>query len=304
MLSEALSYLNLAPGKIIVDGTLGGTGHAKAICKKILPNGKLIGIDQDSDAILNAKHKLSSFESNIHLFHDNFVHLGDILTRLGIDGVDGILLDLGLSMHHLESSQRGFSFKRKEPLDMRMNIGLDTTAADLINKMSEKALAELFWNYGEERRSRQIAKKIITARKKKKVQYSDQLAEIILEATPPAQKYSQKIHPATRVFMALRIAVNDELKVLKEFMAALPKYLNVGGRFCVLSYHSLEDRIVKQQIKTFEKGCTCPPDFPKCVCNKVPQMKSVTRKIVRPSDEEVKQNPMARSAKLRVAEKL
>ena len=304
MLSEALSYLNLAPGKIIVDGTLGGTGHAKAICEKILPNGKLIGIDQDSDAILNAKQKLSTFESNIHLFHDNFVHLGEILTRLGVDGVDGILLDLGLSMHHLESSQRGFSFKRKETLDMRMNTNISTTAADLVNQKKEGELAALFRTYGEERRSKQIAKKIVAARKKEKIRYSNQLADIILEAIPPAQKYNQKIHPATRVFMALRIAVNDELTVLEEFMKAVPDYLNPCGRLCVLSYHSLEDRIVKQQIRIFEKGCTCPPDFPKCVCGKVPQMKSITRKVLRPSDEEIEQNPMARSAKLRVAEKL
>lgn len=304
MLSEAIRYLNLEPGKIIVDGTLGGAGHAKAICGKIQPDGILIGIDQDPDAVESAKQKLSAYAPGIRLFHDNFAHLHHILEVLGLDGVDGILLDLGLSLHHLQSSQRGFSFKGREVLDMRMNPRLNTTAKDLVNRMKEEALAGLFRDLGEERYARKIAKKIVERREKESIEYSDQLADIVTQAIPGSARFHQKIHPATRVFMALRIAVNRELEVLENFMKALPDYLNPGGRFCVLSYHSLEDRMVKHGLREFEKQCTCPPKFPKCICDKKPVMKSISRKAILPSMEEINQNPMARSAKMRVAEKI
>jgi 16S rRNA (cytosine1402-N4)-methyltransferase len=304
MLSEAIQYLNLEPGKIIVDGTLGGAGHAKAICGKILPDGLLIGIDQDPDAVESAKHKLAPYASNIRLFHDNFGQLQQILQVLGLDGVHGILLDLGLSLHHLRASKRGFSFKAREVLDMRMNPGLKTTAEDIVNRMKEESLASLFKDLGEERYARQIARKIVERRGKERIRYSDQLADLVSGAIPGPSRFNRKIHPATQVFMALRIAVNRELEVLEQFMEDLPGYLLSGGRFCVLSYHSLEDRIVKQRLRAFEKGCTCPPAFPKCLCDKKPVMKPISRKAIRPSMEEVLQNPMARSVKMRVAEKI
>ena len=304
MLPEVLYYLNCKPGKIYVDCTLGGAGHAGAICEKIAPNGILIGIDQDIDAAQNAIKVLKPFELTIHLFHDNFINLPEILRRLKIAAVDGILLDLGISLHQLESSGRGFSFKKDEPLDMRMNQASSTKAEDLINKMEEKNLRKIFKEYGEERYAGEIAKKIVKERKRKSIRYSSQLVQIVYDAGPKRAKFSQKIHPATRVFMALRIAVNKELERLDSFMANVANLLNPKGRLCVLSFHSLEDRIVKNRIRSLEKPCVCPPDFPECVCNKRRTARMLTKKPVRPSEYEMAKNPMARSAKLRVMEKV
>jgi len=304
MLDETIRYLNCRPGKIYVDGTLGGSGHASAICRKIMPGGFLIGVDQDTDAVENAKEVLNPYKSNIYLFRDNFISLPDILSELSITAVDGILLDLGLSQHQLESSNRGFSFKGEEPLDMRMNRDSGTTAGDLVNKLEEKELEKIFKDYGEERWARRIAFKIAAERKKEMIRTNRQLSGIILSALPAGAVYGRKIHPATRVYMALRIAVNRELEILEKFMEHVADYLNIGGRLCVLSFHSLEDRIVKQKIKHLEKGCICPPSFPRCVCDKKPQLKSLTRKVVRPGDAEIALNPMARSTRLRAAEKV
>jgi len=304
MLSEVVHYLNCKPGKIYADCTLGGSGHASAILEKIIPDGILIGIDQDIDAIKNAKKKLKPYELNIHLFHDNFVNLPKILSQLNITAVDGILLDLGISFHHLDSSGRGFSFRKDEPLDMRMNIESDTTAEELINTMDEKSLAEFFFKYGEERYSRKIAKKIINARKQKKIKSSRQLSEIVCKAVSGKASSRRRIHPATRVFMAVRIAVNKELDMLNSFMETAVDLLNPEGRFCILSFHSLEDRIVKKKIKLLEGKCICPPALPRCVCNKTRVIRSLTKKVLRPTEEEVAANPMARSAKLRAVEKL
>ena len=304
MLPEVLYYLNCKPGKIYVDCTLGGAGHAGAICEKIAPNGILIGIDQDIDAAQNAIKVLKPFELTIHLFHDNFINLPEILRRLKIAAVDGILLDLGISLHQLESSGRGFSFKKDEPLDMRMNQASSTKAEDLINKMEEKNLRKIFKEYGEERYAGEIAKKIVKERKRKSIRYSSQLVQIVYDAVPKRAKFSQKIHPATRVFMALRIAVNKELERLDSFMANVANLLNLEGRLCVLSFHSLEDRIVKNRIRALEKPCVCPPDFPECVCNKKRIVRSLTKKPIRPNEYEIAKNPMARSAKLRAMEKV
>jgi len=268
MLSEVVHYLNCEPGKIYADCTLGGSGHASAILEKIIPDGILIGIDQDIDAIKNAKKKLKPYELNIHLFHDNFVNLPKILSQLKITAVDGILLDLGISFHHLDSSGRGFSFRKDEPLDMRMNIESDTTAEELINTMDEKSLAEIFFKYGEERYSRKIAKKIVNVRKQKKIKSSRQLSEIVCRAVSGKASSRRRIHPATRVFMAVRIAVNKELDMLNSFMETSVDLLKPEGRFCILSFHSLEDRIVKKKIKLLEGRCICPPALPRCVCNK------------------------------------
>jgi 16S rRNA (cytosine1402-N4)-methyltransferase len=304
MLSEVVHYLNCKPGKIYADCTLGGSGHAGAILEKIIPDGILIGIDQDIDAIKNAKRKLKPYELNIHLFHDNFINLPKILSQLNITAVDGILLDLGISFHHLDSSGRGFSFRKDEPLDMRMNIESDTTAEELINTMDEKSLAEIFFKYGEERYSRKIAKKIVNVRKKEKIKSSRQLSEIVCRAVSGKASSKRRIHPATRVFMAVRIAVNKELDMLNSFMETSVDLLKPEGRFCILSFHSLEDRIVKRKIKLMEGKCICPPALPRCVCNKTRVIRSLTKKVLRPTEEEVAANPMARSAKLRAIEKL
>ncbi len=304
MLPQALYYLNCTPGKIYVDCTLGGSGHARAICKKIIPGGIFIGIDQDVDAVRNAKKILTPFDVTIHLFHDNFVHLPELINQLKIDAVDGILLDLGISLHQIESSGRGFSFNKDEPLDMRMNITSGTTAGDLINGMEEKNLKKIFYNCGEERWAGQIAKRIVTQRQRKPIKSSRELAQIVCDAIPKKVSYKQKIHPATRTFMALRIAVNRELEMLDGFMENVVDLLNPNGRLCVLSFHSLEDRKVKHRMKALGKGCICPPGLPKCACKKKPLVRILTKKVVRPTEDEVINNPMARSAKLRAAEKI
>jgi 16S rRNA (cytosine1402-N4)-methyltransferase len=304
MPKEVDYYLDCRPGEIIVDGTLGGCGHAGKICEKILPDGLLIGIDQDMDAIANAENVLGSYGPNIRLFHGNFIQLPDFLSQLKIAAVDGILLDLGVSRHQIENSGRGFSFRRDEPLDMRMDMQSGQTAESLINNLARQDLRNLFKDYGEERWAKQIAHKIVTVRKQKKIQTSKQLAQIVIDAIPGHALSKQKIHPATRVFMALRIAVNQELERLKTFMEQAADFLNPGGRLCVLSFHSLEDRIVKQQLKALEKGCSCPPQLPMCVCGQNPQVSILTKKVVRPTTEEVIANPMARSTRLRAAEKL
>jgi 16S rRNA (cytosine1402-N4)-methyltransferase len=279
MLNETIQYLNCRPGKTYTDCTLGGSGHAKAICERIQPNGLFIGIDQDIDAIINAQNALQSYSSNIHLFHGNFLNLPQYLAQLKIDAVDGILLDLGLSLHQLANSGRGFSFNTDEPLDMRMDNRSATTAADLINNLAEEALRKIFRDYGEERWAKQIARRIVNERAQKKIQTSKQLARIVQSAIPRRGPSEQRIHPATRVFMALRIAVNKELDVLKTFMAGVADWLNPSGRLCVLSFHSLEDRIVKQHINAMQKGCICPPKLPECACGKKSVMRSLTKKV-------------------------
>jgi 16S rRNA (cytosine1402-N4)-methyltransferase len=304
MLKEVVFYLNCRPGKIYVDGTLGGSGHAGAICDKITPGGLFIGIDQDIDAINHAKTALQNYSLHIHLIHGNFVRLPEFLSQLKINAVDGLLLDLGVSLHQLEDSGRGFSFRKEEPLDMRMNIQTRETAEMLVNNLAQDDLQKIFKEYGEERWARQIARNIVKVRRQKKISTSKQLAQIVVESIPRQAASRQKIHPATRVFMALRIAVNRELDSLKTFLEYAADFLNPGGRLCVLSFHSLEDRIVKRRLKSLEKGCTCPPQLPRCVCGQKPQVRILTKKVVRPTAEEIAANPMARSTRLRAAEKL
>lgn len=303
MPDEVARYLDCRPGQCVVDCTLGGAGHAADICRQIQPGGTFIGIDQDTDAIRNAEKRLPTQDIHRHLVHANFSSLLDTLRDLGISGVDAILMDLGISLHHIEGSGRGFSFQRDEPLDMRMNPNTRVTARDIINTHSEKALKKLFLALGEERLAGPIARKIAAARAKQPIDRADQLAKIITAAVPAA-KASRRIHPATRVFMALRIAVNQELDHLETFMSAVPDMLKTGGRICILSFHSLEDRIVKQQLRAHADPCTCPPKLPVCTCGKKPLLRLLTRKVVRPSAEEVNQNPMARSTRLRAAERL
>ncbi|MBT8369734.1 MAG: 16S rRNA (cytosine(1402)-N(4))-methyltransferase RsmH [Deltaproteobacteria bacterium] len=304
MVPEVVSYLRCRPGMSIVDCTLGGCGHATAMCEKINPDGLLIGIDQDIDAITNAEKVLQSYALKSHLFRGNFIRLPEFLAQLNIASVDGILLDLGVSLHQLENSGRGFSFRKDEPLDMRMDIQSTQTAANLVNKLPQDDLRYLFKKYGEERWASQIARNITRVRRQKKIETSIQLAQIVLDSIPRGAAAKQKIHPATRVFMALRIAVNQELESLETFMENAVDFLKPGGRLCVLSFHSLEDRIVKQRLKSLEKGCTCPPQLPRCVCGRKPQIRILTKKVQRPTSEEVTLNPMSRSTRLRAAEKI
>jgi len=263
-----------------------------------------IGIDQDIDAINHAKTALQNFSLHIHLIHGNFVRLPEFLSQLNIDTVDGLLLDLGLSLHQLEASGRGFSFRKEEPLDMRMDIQTPETAEMLVNNLAQDDLQKIFKEYGEERWARQIARSIEKIRRQKKISTSKQLAQIVVDSIPGRAVSKQKIHPATRVFMALRIAVNRELERLEAFMKDAADFLTPGGRLCVLSFHSLEDRIVKHRLKALEKGCTCPPQLPRCVCGQKPQVRILTKKVVRPTAEEIAVNPMARSTRLRAAEKI
>jgi 16S rRNA (cytosine1402-N4)-methyltransferase len=305
MLSETIHHLNCRPGKTIADCTLGGCGHAEIICRKITPGGLLLGIDQDIDAVENAKKILESHRNSIRLFHGNFVRLPEFMNTADVQALDGILIDLGLSQHQLEASGRGFSFKRNEPLDMRMDIKTAITARDIVNNAPVEELIKIFKEFGEERWAKSIARKIAQRRRTETIDSSKALSRVIIEAIPPkGNRRQHRIHPATRVFMALRIAVNRELERLEQFLAGVIDLLNPKGRICVLSFHSLEDRIVKRWMKIQEKGCTCPPNFPKCVCHQKGVIRSLTKRVLRPTKEEIIRNPMARSTRLRAAEKL
>lgn len=305
MVNEVIQHLNVRPGKIYVDCTMGGAGHSGAIIDRMMPGGFLVGIDQDKDAINNAKKVLSAYASEIALFHDNFVNIKSVLAQLNIHKVDGILADLGISLHQLAQSGRGFTFQKDEPLDMRMDSNSVLTAGDIVNTADEKELAGIFFRYGEERWSRRIASNIVKERKVKAIKSSFELVRIVSDSIP--KKFiskPQRIHPATRVFMALRIAVNQELERLESFLDATADILNPGGRLCILSFHSLEDRIVKHWIKALAKGCTCPPIFPQCICRSEKKLRFLTKKPVRPTEQEVELNPMARSTRLRAAERI
>jgi 16S rRNA (cytosine1402-N4)-methyltransferase len=304
MPEEVLACLNCQPGKIYVDGTLGGGGHAKRICKRISPGGRLIGIDQDPAAVKNAEVVLASYACEHHLFHENFQNLPAILLRLNIPAVDGILLDLGISLYQLEASGRGFSFMRDEPLDMRMNPAVGPTAEALVNGLDARELTHIIRTYGEERWAKRIAGRIVAARGEAPIRTSRRLAEIITAAVPAKAAAKERIHPATRSFMALRIAVNRELDVLTGFLETALDCLAPKGRLCILSFHSLEDREVKRRMKFWASGCTCPKEIPICVCGKKPLVRMLTRKVMRPTPAEIADNPLARSTRLRAVEKL
>ncbi|NNF99529.1 MAG: 16S rRNA (cytosine(1402)-N(4))-methyltransferase RsmH [Desulfobacteraceae bacterium] len=304
MPAEVMAMLDCKPGKIMVDCTLGGSGHARLICEKICPGGTFIGIDQDKDAIENAKTRLLPFADRVHLFHGNFSSLGVFLSELNIDMVDGALVDLGVSLHQLSAGGRGFSFRADEPLDMRMDTRSDLTAETLLNTGTAGELEHIFRTYGEERWAKRIATHIIRYRDQNPLKTSRQLADLIITAIPKKAAAKQKIHPATRVFMSLRIAVNKELDVLEHFLDSILDHLKPAGRLCVLAFHSLEDRIVKKRFESWRKPCTCPPDFPRCVCGKIPLIKNLTPKVLRPGLAEIEKNPMARSTRLRAIEKL
>ena len=304
MPTEVAHYLNCQPGQTIVDGTLGGGGHARMISSQIAPDGLLIGIDQDKDAIHHARNALSRFDSRVQLVHANFADLDRILDDLGIAHVDAVLLDIGLSRHQLQASGRGFSFNRNEPLDMRMNTDDPIAAADILQTADERALTRIFRDYGEERRARAFARAIVRERAHTDLTRSRNLADLITRIVPRREAAKFKIHPATRVFMALRIAVNRELERLAQVLPKAIERLVPDGRLCVLSFHSLEDRIVKHTFREMSLGCRCDPRLPSCACEGRPQVRLLTRRVVRPGEAEVDANPLARSTRLRAVAKL
>ena len=304
LLTEALANLQLQRGKIYVDGTLGGAGHAREIARRILPGGVLIAIDHDPEAIARGRRLQGQFKSGIHLFQGSFHQLPQFLDQLQLSAVDGILLDLGVSRHQLLDSGRGFSFNLDEPLDMRMDPRSQPTAAQLVNRLEYRELRKILSAYGEEPQAGKVARAIVAARQSAPITTSGRLAAIVVDALGTRPARGKRIHPATRSFMALRIAVNRELEILSEVMGRVDNWLNPGGRLCVIAFHSLEDRIVKHGIRKLAQGCRCPKELPQCVCDPRPRLKVVSKKAIFPSEAEIRANPLARSARLRVAEKI
>jgi 16S rRNA (cytosine1402-N4)-methyltransferase len=303
MVTEVLAALQCRPGGVYLDGTAGGGGHAFEILKNSSPDGLLVGTDVDADAIQETKRRLVQFGKRAVLVNDNFSSMRTILARLGIDKVDGILLDLGVSSHQLNSAARGFSFTSEAPLDMRMDKERGPSAYDLIHTLSNAELERIIREYGEEKTARRIALAITRRRVISSIKTTTELARIVAGAFPVSRP-KNKIHPATRTFQAIRIAVNNELKNLQQALEEGVDLLASGGRLCVISFHSLEDRIVKNSFSQYARGCICPPDLPVCACGRKPILKIVTRKPVIPEETEIKENPRARSAKLRAAERI
>lgn len=291
------------PDGFYVDGTVGSGGHSEAIGKRLSSKGRLIGFDRDSEVLKFSEKRLSTLSHGVTLVNANYAEMGERLTNLGIEKVSGVFLDLGLSSYQLDQSGRGFSFNKDEPLDMRMDPAGGVTASQLINSLSKKEIQILLRVYGEEKRAGMIAAAIERERIQKPIESSRQLAELIRSVVPASRRPGQK-DPATRSFQAIRIAVNKELENLKIFLDSVPSLITGGGRLVVLSYHSLEDRMVKQAMVAWEKGCTCPPDLPECACGGKPLFKRIQKKGLKPGSEEVADNPRARSATLRAAERI
>ncbi|WP_219836348.1 16S rRNA (cytosine(1402)-N(4))-methyltransferase RsmH [Paenibacillus sp. R14(2021)] len=301
---EAVDGLAIKPDGIYVDCTLGGAGHSELIASHLGPGGRLIALDQDDWALDNAKVRLAAYMERVTLVKSNFRYLAQVLRDLNIDGVDGVLFDLGVSSPQLDEGERGFSYNHDAPLDMRMDQDGMLTANDIVNTWDDREISRIITNYGEEKFARSIARKIIAAREKAPIETTGELVEIIKSAIPAAARRTGP-HPAKRTFQALRIAVNDELGAEEAGLEQTIDVLKPGGRASVITFHSLEDRICKQLFAKFVEKCTCPPDFPMCVCGGGNgKLKLVTRKPIVPSETELEQNPRARSAKLRVAEKL
>ncbi|HOP72473.1 MAG TPA: 16S rRNA (cytosine(1402)-N(4))-methyltransferase RsmH [Thermoclostridium caenicola] len=305
MLDECIDYLNIRANGVYVDATLGGAGHSSAILKRLGPEGLLIGIDQDQDAIRAAGQKLENVQTQGRyvLYHTNFEKIREVIGMQKLKAVDGVLMDLGVSSYQLDEGERGFSYQQDAPLDMRMNKSEEMDAAWVVNNLSREELTRIIREYGEEKWASRIAEFIVKSRETQKITTTGQLVDIIKAAIPAAAR-REGPHPAKRTFQAIRIAVNRELEVLEKTLGEIIDFLNPGGRLAVITFHSLEDRIVKQIFKDKAQGCICPGDFPKCVCGRTPQIRILTRKPVTPSEDELERNPRARSAKLRVAEKL
>ncbi len=302
LLNEATDGLNIKKDGIYVDGTMGGGGHSQVILSHLSENGLLIGIDRDTEALSASKERLKNFK-NVRYIHDNFHNIKEILERENIDAIDGMVIDLGVSSYQLDNKDRGFSYMEDAPLDMRMNVEDELSAYTVVNTYSEEELSKIFFEYGEEKFSKKIARIIVEQRKTKPVETTLELVEIIKKAIP--EKFRQKgSHPAKRVFQAIRIEVNGELDPLKDALDDMFSCLRQGGRLSVITFHSLEDRIVKTKFKELCTGCICPPDFPVCVCGQTPKGKLINRKPILPSDEECIENKRSKSAKLRIIEKL
>ena len=302
LLDECLEGLKIKPDGIYVDGTLGGAGHSSEIAKR-LKTGKLIGIDRDRVALRAASERLAPFSDRVELVHSNFSQIADVLKELSIDGVDGILLDLGVSSPQLDDAQRGFSYMADAPLDMRMNSQDALDAYAVVNTWSQEELKRILYTYGEERYAPQIASAICRRREHAPICTTFELVDVIRSAMPPAA-LREKQHPAKRSFQAIRIAVNDELGAVEKVMADTVDLLKPGGRLAVITFHSLEDRIVKQAMAEAAKGCVCPPNFPVCVCGKKPKVEIITRKPIVATDAELEANPRSRSAKLRICQRI
>lgn len=303
MYAEAIRLLDPRPGGVYVDGTLGGAGHAAGVLEASAPDGILIGFDRDREALEAAAASLAPFGNRVRLFHANFSQLSEVLEREGLGPVDGVLLDLGVSSHQLDTGERGFSFQRDAALDMRMDTTSGVTAADLVNTLPARELEQIIWDFGEERWARRIAAAIVAARTAAPIETTLQLADLVKGAIPRA-RWEARLHPATRTFQALRIAVNEELASLREGLDAGMRSLVSGGRLVVISFHSLEDRIVKNYFNAEAKGCVCPKSAPLCVCGRLPVLRKLTGKPLTATQEEVEANPRSRSAKLRAAVKL
>ena len=303
LLEEAVSSLACVSSGVYVDGTLGGGGHAYEILRRTAPDGRLIGMDADADALEEAGAVLASFGERKTLVRANFSRMAEVLNVLGVRKVNGILLDLGVSSHQLETAERGFSFSLDAPLDMRLDRSQGHDAADLVNNLAEKDLARIIRDYGEEPMAGRIARAIVSARHSNAIRTTGELVRVILRVLPPQRKRG-RTHAATKTFQALRIAVNDELMSLRRVLEDGIDLLADGGRFSIISFHSLEDRIVKETFRSWEKGCTCPVDMPYCTCGRTPRARAITRKPVVAGTEELERNPRARSAKLRTIERI
>jgi len=304
LVDKVIKYLEPEENGVYLDCTVGMGGHAQMILDKSAPSGRLFGLDVDPEAIEIAKNNLAKYSPRFELFHASYTELDKILDNLHIDFVDGVLFDLGVSSLQLDKSSRGFSFQSEAPLDMRMDISKSPDAKDVVNTLSRDELVKIFKEFGEERWSKRIANQIIKERKNEPIKTTTQLADIVIDAVPNWSIYKQKIHPATRIFQALRIYINNELDNLKLGLKKAVERLKPAAVICVISFHSLEDRIVKNSFRDFASKCICPPGLPVCVCNHKPSLKLLTRSPVVPEKSEIEMNPRSRSAKLRAAEKL
>jgi 16S rRNA (cytosine1402-N4)-methyltransferase len=303
MVEEVIHFLAPKSGGIYVDGTLGGAGHAARILEASSPDGTLIGLDRDAEALRAAKERLLPFGDRVRLVHGNFAGIAEALAGFGIERIDGLLLDLGVSSHQLDMAERGFSFQQDAPLDMRMDSSSGATAAELLNSLAEEELARIIRDFGEERWAKRIAAFIVNARGEAPIETTLRLVDIIKGAIPRGA-WEERLHPATRTFQALRIAVNEELTSLEKGLDSGVRMLNRGGRVVAIAFHSLEDRIVKNSFRHFAHGCTCPKGLPYCVCGNKPLLRLLTGKPVMAGEAEVGANPRARSARLRAAERL
>jgi 16S rRNA (cytosine1402-N4)-methyltransferase len=302
LLNETLNNLNIKPDGIYVDGTLGGGGHAKEVLRRLGPKGRYIGIDQDEDAIIAASQRLSEFGDRVTIVRSNYCEMKNVLSELKIDKVDGILLDLGVSSYQLDTVARGFSYKEDAPLDMRMDNRAELTAKDIVNTYSEQELYHVIRNYGEDKFAKNIAKHIVRVRDEKPIETTFELIEAIKAAIPMKIRMAGG-HPAKKTFQAIRIELNQELEVLNNTLEDMINLLKEGGRLCIITFHSLEDRMVKVAFRKHENPCICPPNFPVCVCNRKSKGINVVRKPILPSEEELELNSRSKSAKLRVFEK-